>query len=143
VIEKGAELARGNFGVVFKGLYLENECVVKQLIGQDSGDTSGLEKAREELIVEAKVLSTVRPHASIATFFGVCIDSSKPLCLVTELVAGGNLSTVLASNKDDICEADVLSMARDLASGLAHLENSGILHCDIAARNCLVVPLAR
>jgi serine/threonine protein kinase len=134
-IELGDELARGNFGIVFKGLFRENECVVKEI--KTRGDA--VEQAREELISEALVCSKLRPHASITQFFGVCIDPEQPLCLVTELVAGGNLHSVLCRRGVEIRDGDILTMGRDLASGLSYLHELRVVHVDLASRNCLVV----
>jgi serine/threonine protein kinase len=87
-------------------------------------------------------MSTLKPHGSIATFYGVCLDPGSPLCVLTEYVAGGNLHDFLLKC-DHVAAKDGASLARDLASGLQHLAETNILHSDIAARNCLLVPHTR
>jgi serine/threonine protein kinase len=125
---------------VFKGLYGANDCVVKELIIPKGSDAKIVEEKRRELLEEAALMSAVKPHGSIATFYGVCLEEPH-LCVVTELVKNTNLHRLLQSFK--VSALDGVSLSRDLASGLQHLQRSRILHCDVAARNCLVVPDAR
>jgi serine/threonine protein kinase len=142
-IEKGKELARGNFGVVFQALFRGNECVVKEIIvPEGTVDVGALAAARREMLDEALLMATLKPHGSIATFYGVCIDPHSPLCVLTELVAGGNLHDFLQKSRH-VSARDGMSLARDLASGLQHLTETNILHSDVAARNCLLVPNTR
>jgi Protein tyrosine and serine/threonine kinase len=143
-IEKGKEIARGNFGVVFMALYRSNECVLKEIIVPDDASAFGpeLAQARLEMLDEALLMATLKPHGSIATFYGVCLDPDSPLCVLTEFVAGGNLHDFL-QQCDHVTARDGLSLGRDLASGLQHLTETNILHSDIAARNCLLVPNTR
>jgi Protein tyrosine and serine/threonine kinase len=164
-IEKGKELARGNFGVVFKGLFRSNECVVKELILPEDAQEDEIAKVKREMLEEAALMARVKPHGSVATFYGVCTNPATPQCLVTELIEGGNLCDFL-ERRPDISVRDGLSLARDLASGLEHLASFNIMHCDgqfgferraffyllsslgtnfsntVAARNCLVLPHA-
>jgi serine/threonine protein kinase len=109
--------------------------VIKEHI--DSGDDQGRLEAFDEMVVEAVLLSQVKPHGAVTTFFGVCLDPDSPACLVTELVEGGSLLSFISTR--ELTELDVLSVGRDLASALGHLQSTNILHCDTAARNCLVV----
>jgi Protein tyrosine and serine/threonine kinase len=132
-LDKGKELSRGNFGVVFTALFAENDCVVKELIGNP--EDPGAKQELEDMLTEGILLSKLRRHGAVVAFYGVCFD---PPCLVLELVDGGSLLSLLQDQDYDLSESDLLSAGRDLAYGLAHLEATGILHCDIAARNCLV-----
>ncbi len=123
-LEFGDELARGQFGVVYKGEYSGNSCVIKQL-------HSATEEAKDELVREGMQLAQIRNHASICAFYGVCI---KPLCLVTEFIAGGNLGSFLLDRKSIIRGSDALNLAKDLAGGMGVLHASRLLHLDLAAR---------
>jgi Protein tyrosine and serine/threonine kinase len=73
------------------------------------------------------LMARVKPHGSIATFYGVCLDPESPLCVVTEFVAGGNLHDFL-KRCGHVSARDGVSLSRDLASGLQHLSETNILH---------------
>jgi Protein tyrosine and serine/threonine kinase len=117
------ELAAGNFGVVSRGEFLGNDCVIKQL-------KSHAAEAREELLREAQMLSKLRTHASLCTFYGACVDPAKPLCLVTEYIEGGNLGRLLLSPESLVTGRDIVSLARDTAAGMDVLHRSNILHLE-------------
>jgi Protein tyrosine and serine/threonine kinase len=131
-LERDRELASGNFGVVYAGIYNGNDCVIKLLKSSDAS-------ARDELIREARQLASLRPHGSICAFYGICIAPGQPLALVTEFIAGGNLHSYLLLHGRNLRDRDLLSLSRDLASGIDHLHKHNILHADVAARNCLIV----
>jgi serine/threonine protein kinase len=80
----------------------------------------------------------LKPHAALCVFYGVCIAPDVFPAIVTEFVSGGNLRNLLNNTTMRIGDADVVSLGKDLCSGVAHLHDSGILHCDIATRNLLV-----
>jgi serine/threonine protein kinase/preprotein translocase subunit SecG len=152
------ELARGNFGQVYTGSFRGSQCVCKEVINTED---AGSKEECSAMIAEALLLSKVKPHAAVATFYGVCLDPKFPACIVLEFVAGGSLLDYVSNH--ELAEADVLSIGRDLASALGHLQATNILHCDgkhvfsfgslrlylpsvltrkplVAARNCLVIP---
>jgi serine/threonine protein kinase len=131
-LQFGAELGRGNFGVVYHGEYDGSDAVIKQL----HIDTA---ESRDDLLREAAMLATIKPHASLVSFYGVCVEPGYPPCLVTEFVEGGNLEQQLRSPRRYVSGHDVCSLTKDLAAGLLTLHKTGILHLDIAARNLLVV----
>jgi serine/threonine protein kinase len=128
-LEMGEEIGRGAFGVVMLGEFSGNKCVIKQLKTSD-------DRARNDLIREGAQLAQLRNHASITTFYGMCLN---PLCLVTEYIAGGNLGSYLADDRNRLTGSDVLNLAKDLAGGLQVLHASNMLHLDISARNMLVL----
>jgi serine/threonine protein kinase len=162
-LELGSELARGNFGRVLCGEFRGGPCVVKELLLPEpeaeteagSGDATSEravsvqeEKLRLELLKEAECLASVRPHAAICQFFGVCAEPGHH-CVVTEFVAGGSLIAFLRASagvRRPLSWRDTVQLGRDLASGLRHIHSFNMLHLDVAARNTLIVadtPVAR
>ena len=73
----------------------------------------------------------------IVEMVGLC-GLSGSLRAVLELLPLGDLATWLKKEGKTTEDAVLLGLARDLALALAHLSQLGIIHLDIAARNCLL-----
>jgi Protein tyrosine and serine/threonine kinase len=113
---------------VYAGLYSGNDCVVKELLQADASTKDAatiVEEKRREMLQEAWVMAKIRPHGSIMVFYGVCFN---PLRTVAELVSGGELKKLL--ERSHISALDGVSLSRDLASGLSHLQRFRVMHCD-------------
>jgi serine/threonine protein kinase len=106
----------------------DNQAVIKVL-----KDTS--QNARDDLVREACMLARLKPHASICTFYGAVLGPES-WCLVTELIAGGNLLTLLRDSSDTrpVTGFDQVNLARDLAAGMSVLHASGVLHLEYVPR---------
>src|SRR5262245_4754311 len=71
---------------------------------------------------------------------------SEPLCLVLELCSSGDLHTFLrrhanlpSEEKETIIPWEtLLSFAWQIADGMIYLDQKGIIHRDISARNILI-----
>jgi tRNA A-37 threonylcarbamoyl transferase component Bud32 len=125
------ELGRGNFGVVYRAKWRGSKCVVKQML--DDSD-----EARFEFLKEARHMQKLRPHPSVATLLGIVSEPDRPFCIVTELVPGGSLQTLLEGRVEPLSVGAVVGMAKNIASGMQHLHAENVLHCDLACRNYLV-----
>jgi len=68
----------------------------------------------------------------------VCTAEDRPICILTEYLTEGSLSEMISRGDIKIDSNLALSIARDVASGMSHLHEEKILHCDLAARNLLV-----
>jgi len=121
------QIGKGAFGVVHRGEWRGVSVAIKMTAIPD-------EPAKEELILEAKLMREIRPHKNITQFFGIC---PSPLCLVTEFVARGSLYDIIHSN--EIIDEDTnFKIVEGIAAGMLHLHSEGIIHRDLAARNVLV-----
>lgn len=68
----------------------------------------------------------------------VCADED-PVWIVTEFMVNGNLRDYLHQiDKATFGSMHKLTAAVEIAEALLFLENKGIVHRDVAARNCLV-----
>ncbi|CAJ0586410.1 unnamed protein product, partial [Mesorhabditis spiculigera] len=130
------EVGAGEFGAVYKGIYTgEKEPItvaVKSLKDLLSSDPV----KKQKFLLEAYIMMKIRPHKNITQIFGIC-TLKNPLYIVLEFMPKGSLKSYLKKTKDVTDEAK-LSMLLGAAAGLAHLEEAGIVHRDIAARNCLM-----
>jgi serine/threonine protein kinase len=57
--------------------------------------------------------------------------------IVMEYVEGGSLDKYLQTHRRQVTEAQKIKMCLDVARGLEHIHAKGLVHRDIAARNCL------
>ncbi|CAD5234749.1 unnamed protein product [Bursaphelenchus xylophilus] len=89
----------------------------------------------EEIMNEARLMRMLR-HENIVRCYGVSADH-EPLMILMEFVQGGALDSYLKARNIGITIDDRIQMAYDAARGLNHIHRHGILHRDIAARNCL------
>ena len=71
----------GSFGKCFHRYYLGIEVTVKQMTHDKTME--GQERARKNLLHEAKVFSALGDHPNLPMIFGV-VTKSLPLCLVTQ-----------------------------------------------------------
>lgn len=83
--------------------------------------------------------SALRPHPNVVTILGVCMQVDDPF-IVSEYLDGGSLANLLLDGSIPISSEVALQMCADIASGVSHVHNEGILHCDLASRNVLVSP---
>jgi len=124
------KLGSGKFGDVYRGLWLGTQVALKKLKDNEQ---------YEEFKSEATVLKSLR-HPNIVQFFGIHVSSDDDYYLVTEYLSEGSLDNLLRNQKDDIFLLDLLSMAKDTASGMIYLNEKNIIHRDLALRNLLVGP---
>jgi serine/threonine protein kinase len=83
---------------------------------------------------------------------GYVLEPNAPLCIVSELIAGGSLLSVLQQTGEWKTKTHVFNFALDIAMGMHHLHVSfvvsdkyqmnNILHCDLAARNVLCAEMS-
>eukprot|EP01119_Soliformovum_irregulare_P014326 TRINITY_DN391_c1_g3_i1.p1 TRINITY_DN391_c1_g3~~TRINITY_DN391_c1_g3_i1.p1 ORF type:complete len:549 (-),score=138.68 TRINITY_DN391_c1_g3_i1:16-1662(-) len=130
-IELGPELGRGAFGVVYKAKWRNADCVVKQLSIQDEARIDTFWK-------EARHMIELRPHVNVCRFLGIVAETNFPISIVTEFLECGSLWDMIFKQEIEIDMRLLISMAHDVASGMSHIHNENILHCDLAARNLLV-----
>jgi len=74
------------------------------------------------------------------TLLGVTVNIDKPLCIVTDFVAGGTLERLLRSQAI-LNWPMILHLCQGVCAGMFHLHEEGILHRDLAARNILLAPM--
>ncbi len=91
--------------------------------------------ARARFFQEARITAALS-HVNIVRVFGVeSIDGED--VLVMEYVEGPTLATHIARNAP-LGESEILTLARQLAAGLAHAHERGIVHRDLKPANILL-----
>jgi TolB-like protein len=123
-------LGSGGSGVVHRGhdTMLQRDVAMKFLSPHLHRDPA----ARERLITEARAASRLE-HPHVCPIHTVEVLADGGVCLVMGYCAGGTLRDRL--QRGMVPTADLLRIARDIASGLAAAHGAGIVHGDIKPAN--------
>ena len=127
---------KGNFGEVYQGtLYMCDESVkvaVKKLINFKLECPKEIEEFFQEAITMKRA-----SHENVLSLIGVIILENVPL-LVTPFMELGNLRDFLRKDFLALSFNDLLRFGLDIACGMECLEVNGVIHRDLACRNCLL-----
>ena len=128
-----SQLGAGGMGVVFKALdlNLQRTVALKFLTHIDAG--AAVEK--ERLLREARAASAL-DHPNIAAVYTVQETSDGRLCMVMAYYGGETLADKLRNGP--LQPAKTIALARQIAAGLAHAHEHGIVHRDIKPSNVIV-----
>ncbi|CAD6199878.1 unnamed protein product [Caenorhabditis auriculariae] len=91
----------------------------------------------EEKFIREGRISIPLDQKNVVRTLGWCFDS-KPLQLVFKYCPGGALDSYLIAKSDQLSNTALTKLCLDAARGLTYLHDVGVLHRDIAARNCLM-----
>eukprot|EP00928_Gymnodinium_smaydae_P088751 TRINITY_DN727_c0_g3_i2.p1 TRINITY_DN727_c0_g3~~TRINITY_DN727_c0_g3_i2.p1 ORF type:complete len:494 (-),score=136.04 TRINITY_DN727_c0_g3_i2:115-1452(-) len=139
---RGKLLGSGAFAQVYACRRAEGE---EQIFAAKAVDLQALRltgRADRELRTlqrEASILKRLPPHPNVVRFVDV-VESEGWMYFVLEYVSGGNLLQSLMRRKSDayLKEEEVLTIFRQLAGGLRHLHEQGVIHRDLKLENVLV-----
>lgn len=137
-LRKGKILGRGFGGTVYQGIwYVEGQehkgpipVAIKVL--NDKGKSS----AHREFLDEAYIMATIN-HPNLVRLLGICTTPNQ-LMLVTPLMALGGLAEYVRNKQNEIGSKDLLEWSKQIAKGMAYLEERQMLHRDLALRNVLL-----
>ncbi|KNC47451.1 protein serine/threonine kinase [Thecamonas trahens ATCC 50062] len=132
-----AEIARGAHGVVYRGKLCGSEYAIKLADNRSSHNAS-------DLLSEVRVLNAVR-HRFVLSIVGLCIkddDAVPRLGMVTEYANSGTLQSyicaVRAGSSPAAPRTELLWLSQ-IASGLAQIHASALVHLDIKPDNIFLV----
>ena len=92
----------------------------------------------DTILNEVSVMAQLS-HKNIVALLGVIYtpESTFP-SIIMEYVSGGSLSLLLRDSGEQLSIAQKLDIAVQICSGVEYIHDCGIVHCDLATRNCLV-----
>ncbi|GAM27145.1 hypothetical protein SAMD00019534_103200, partial [Acytostelium subglobosum LB1] len=129
------EFSKGSFSKVYKGCYNGRSVCVK-VIKKDMIDPELLVFIDREVDILQDLLD--HEHRNIVQFIGVG-GREQLLFLVTELISGGDLGTLLYdSTAIKIPWSLKLNLAKDIAEGMVYLHSKNIMHRDLKSNNLLI-----
>lgn len=130
-------IARGGMGEVYRAYdpRLERWVAIKQI----RPESSGRDDLRGRLRREARAIAGLSHDAIVRLFDFVEKDDGD--WIVMELVAGPTVHDLIQGGPLDI--EQVLTLGRDVSSGLAAAHGAGVLHRDLKAENVVVTEEGR
>jgi serine/threonine protein kinase len=128
-IQLSRKLGNGRHSEVWEGLWKEKTPVAVKCL------KLGTLSARQ-FLEEATMLKRLQ-HSHIIQLHGVCYEESVPY-IVTELMINGNLLKYLRSEGKSLKFTQLISMSLQVASGMIYLEEQGVIHRNVSAKNILV-----
>ncbi|CAD7704423.1 unnamed protein product, partial [Ostreobium quekettii] len=133
VLEGGWQLS-GAHGDIKEGIWLD-ENRVQHRVAIKSPKYSELDKHREAIARELRVLATVPGHPNIVTVVGFCLTDGP---LIVEEFMATNLEAVLCGADQGLTYDEIIRISLDVARGLDHLHEHGVTHYDIKPSNILM-----
>ncbi|CAN1129106.1 Serine/threonine-protein kinase STY13 [Linum perenne] len=147
------QIARGTYGIVYKGTYDNQTVAVKVLDWGEDGMFTVSEAAirasfRQEVAVWQKL-----DHPNVTKFVGASMGTSdlkianmpsdghtgRACCVVVEYLPGGTLKQYLIRNRrKKLPYKVVIQIALDLSRGLSYLHSKRIVHRDVKTENMLL-----
>ncbi|XP_044012542.1 tyrosine-protein kinase Drl isoform X2 [Aphidius gifuensis] len=130
-------IQEGTFGRVYKGLLnvagREQEVIIKTVTEVASSYQASL------LVVEGSQLAGLI-HGNIAALVAACLDTPCPLLVYASTSNELNLKTYLTDGLHHPVTRDLVNVSVQVSRAGAFLHGRGLLHRDIATRNCLIEP---
>ncbi|XP_071815322.1 uncharacterized protein [Apostichopus japonicus] len=142
------KLGEGEFGVVHMGKVTGMKNKVEDVtVAIKTTKVGAFSDVKEDLINEMKLIAELGDHVNILCLLACC-SMNEPFYLITEYMKYGDLLGFLrdcrklaSAEKDQVYsvgELQQLIIARDIANGMAHIQERRFYHGDLAARNVLV-----
>jgi len=127
-------VGKGSTATIYKGLYHEELKVAIKCI--PSSNIVAEEFSRSIELLKRLI------HPKVIVFYGSIVKNDE-LLLVFEL-AESSLEQAILNNKDDVTKALSLgqkyNIAKEIAQGMAFLQDNNIIHLDLNPKNILMTP---
>lgn len=128
-------LQEGTYGRVYRGSYNDTQEVLVKTVAQHAS------QVQVSLLLQEGMSLYGASHAGILSVLGVSIeDHTTPFLLYPAQNNTRNLKLFLLEPacSRSITSIQIVMMSSQLASALVHLHSHGVVHKDIATRNCVI-----
>ncbi|KAJ7670959.1 kinase-like domain-containing protein [Mycena rosella] len=135
-LEKQRHIAGGSFGDVYKGVFRGQTVAIKMMrVFEESDIDALLKEFSREAIIWRQLC-----HPNLLPFFGLYYLQER-LCLVSPWMENGQIRMFLKKEPYDTDQ--LLSLILDVALGLEHLHENGVVHSDLKGDNIFITPSGR
>ena len=138
--ELGSQIGKGAFGNVYRARRIGGDAAAPGSVA--AGQQVAVKRIKKqagvpmELVHNEITIWKQLDHPNLVGLLDV-FETDVELCLVTELMRGGDLFHCLL-NSSTFSESDAARLARQIVSAVAHLHVHGVVHCDLKPSNILV-----
>ncbi|XP_037711331.1 tyrosine-protein kinase Drl [Drosophila subpulchrella] len=125
----------GNFGRIYRGTYNDCQEVLVKTVAQHAS------QLQVNLLLQESMMLYEASHPNILSVLGISIeDYATPFVLYAATGSVRNLKSFLQdpSYARSVTTIQTVLMGSQLAMAMEHLHNHGVIHKDIAARNCVI-----
>lgn len=129
--ELGAELGRGKFGTVFRCTEMASgrQLAAKFIAMRRRED-------REDVEREVAIMSALQ-HRRLLQLYDAFDDGREEMCLITELVEGGELFERIVDDDFELTEKKAAIFVRQICEGVEYMHSKQIVHLDMKPENIL------
>lgn len=125
------ELGRGRFGTVYRCSEMASG---RQLAAKFI--TMRRREDREDVEREVTIMSVLQ-HKRLLQLYDAFDDGSQEMCLITELVEGGELFERIVDDDFDLTEKKAAIFMRQICEGVDYMHSQQIVHLDMKPENIL------
>ena len=127
-LSRKSKVADSEGGEVWRGVFRGNN------------EVAVLCPTQHSLSVEISVAELMKSlkHPHILSIFGICSVSNDTVWICTEMMMNGNLKNYIQREKKTLSVQQLVLFSAQCASGMLYLEEKGIVHGNLTARQILV-----
>ncbi|XP_019859517.1 PREDICTED: muscle, skeletal receptor tyrosine-protein kinase-like [Amphimedon queenslandica] len=148
-IEMLETIGQGEFGVVYRGV-MANDIEFPKAVAVKTLKSLCKESNIDSLLDECIIMMSF-DNLNVLPLIGVCLDLGPAPYIIMPFMSRGSLLSYLKKERPNLTVADtseediilnvrkqLLSICLQVANGMSYLASQRFVHCDLAARNCMI-----